>query len=101
MAKELDFDDYRIQNLRYPIATVTGSYTASLEDYVIISTGSSLTLPQASAHRGKMYIVKSTNQDISVGVLLPIPDASVLTVSNNTCKHIISNGSTWVDISPG
>lgn len=101
MAKKLDFDDYRVQNLRYPVTTVTSSYTASLEDYVIISTGSSITLPQASSHRGKMYIVKSTNQDIALGVLLPIPNASLLTVGDNTCKHIISDGSTWVDITPG
>ena len=101
MAKEIDFDDYKVQNLRYPVTNVTGSYSDSIEDYVIISSGNSVTLPMASSNPGRLYIIKSTNVAIDVGVLLPIPVSDLVTVTENTCKHIISDGSTWVDITPG
>lgn len=101
MAKELEFDDYKVSNLRYAVTTVSGTYIASLEDYVIISSGSAITLPIATMNKGRIYIVKSTSGNISLGVLLPLPNPAVLTVSANTCMHVISDGTTWVDITPG
>ena len=92
MAKKLEFDDYKISNLRYAVTTVSGSYVASLKDYVIISSGISITLPVAAISTGRMYIIKSTGGDISLGVL---------TVPAGTCMHVISTGTTWVDITPG
>ena len=101
MAKLLEFDDYKVSNLRYAVTTVSGAHVASLDDYVIISSGISITLPMAAMNTGRMYIIKSTGGDISLGVLLPLPIPAVLTVSGGTCMHIISNGITWVDITPG
>jgi hypothetical protein len=100
MAKKLEFDDYKISNLRYAVTTVSGVYIASLADYVIISSGISITLPMASTNKGRMYIIKSTSSNISLGVPLPLNPA-VLTVTSGTCMHVISDGTTWVDITPG
>ena len=100
MAKELSFEGYKISNLRYPVVTVAGDYSASPEDYVILSSGSSLTLPNATTHQGKVYIVKAIGASVSVGVLLPLPNLALLTVSAGSCRHIISDGTTWVDITP-
>ena len=101
MAKEIDFDDYKVNNLRYVVTTVSGSHVASLDDYVIISSGDSITLPMAAINKGRMYIIKSTSQDISLSVLLPAPIPGLLTVSANTCMHVISDGTTWINITPG
>ena len=101
MSRNLDFDNYRISNFRYPLVTVSGSYTAKITDYIIVSSGNSITLPRASSNKGRLYIIKSTSVDINLGVLLPNVNSQVLTVPVNTCKHIVSNGSTWVDITPG
>lgn len=101
MAKEIDFDDYKVNNLRYVVTTVSGPHVASLDDYVIISSGSSITLPMAASNKGRMYIIKSTGGDIFLSVLLPVPIPVLLTVSGGTCMHVISDGTTWIDITPG
>jgi hypothetical protein len=100
VAKEMDFDGYRVSNLRYPVVSVTGGYTAGSEDYVILSSGGSITLPNASTHQGKIFIIKSDGLPTNLGVLLPLPNLALLTVAAGSCMHIISDGTTWVDITP-
>ena len=101
MSEELDFDDYEVKNVRYSVTSVTGPHVAGLEDYIILSSGSSVVLPVAATNKGRMYIIKSTgDSDISLAVLLPLPNPALLTVSSGSCMHIVSDGVTWVDVSP-
>jgi len=106
MADEIDFDGYSLVNtggISLPITTVLATLQPILSDTcVVLVTAATqdsngviaVPLPLASLNLGKFLILKNDHP------LLPFEAVGFGSVSPGDVIYIISDGSSWMDITP-
>lgn len=106
MADEIDFDGYSIVNtggISLPVTNILTTGQPILADscVVIVSAATvdangviSSTLPSASSTPGKVFIIKNDHP------ALPYVVVGFDQVLPGSVVYIISNGSSWINISP-
>ena len=106
MADEINFDGYSIVNtggISLPVTSILVSGQPVLADNCVIIVSSTtvpaggvilVPLPSASSNQGKVLILKNDHPNLAFTAV------GFGDIDSETIKYIISDGSSWIDISP-
>ena len=102
-SKDLDFDNFVLSNIRCPVVVTSNPYTMSLEDYVVLAQGSTVTLPQGDSSQltGKFIIVKNTSTNATLNLVeAGSPATTVTQLAPGVIVHFIYADNSWTNITP-
>ncbi|MFV8372349.1 hypothetical protein, partial [Flavobacterium sp. LB2P74] len=85
------------------ISTITASYTATISDYTILCNNNSgtfqLTLPLASETKGKIYVIRKTDESTNLLMISPAlkltENTQISSLDYPKTMRVQSNGTNW------
>lgn len=91
--------------LTLAVETKSANYTLTDTDFTVIATGSNpltFTLPDATAHKGRVYVIKTTTAFIDRLIVEPSVEGQMepaqLSLGRNIVYRLQSTGLVWIQI---